>query len=1854
MQQLATTIREQVDLLVDQYDARLRTRPGYSSLPEALRRDLERQFLNTIVECLEKGDSTILVDYARQRAAQWQALGLNLAWFQQALIIPEELLIPLVHSVAASNFVWQALNRSQSVIWQMMAEHAQHTEDRFRSIVETSHSGVLITDDTFHLTYVNDELLQISGYTREELLNLDFRQLLDEESRQLLVEHYIRRQRGEEAPTRYEVAFLRKDGTKRHLEMSAVSLKDASGKSYTVAQVLDVTEQKQAEAALAQERNLLRTLIDTLPDQVFVKDQQGRILLYNQADARAMRVDSIEAALGKTVYDLYPRELAETYHADDMAVIRSDQPLYDREEPALDEAGQERWVLTTKVPLKDQAGQRVGLVGIARDITRRKQAEMALRENEEKLRAIYEGSNDAVMLLNEQGFFDCNTQTLKLFGVDSKDVFVRLHPSDLSPALQPDGQDSLAASQQRIQTAYQQGYNRFDWVHRRLNGEDFPAEVLLSAFEYGGKRVLQATVRDITERKHAEEALAQSVEKQQKLTQRLRAAMEATDELMRLTDLDTLYRRAVELAREKLGVERCGLLLVDPTGQYVLGTYGTDEQGQTTDEHALRDPIATHQNVFNVQEGFGIVQEAAQRHWKDNEFHAVGTGWVGSTAIRGEAGPLGILYNDAAISKTPPDQDLQGTLAVYCSMLSNIIENKRLEQQVRDALQKEHNASERLRTVINIGYELIRTPDLDTLYRETVELAHARLGVERCGLYILDDTGDYLVGMYGTDDQGNTIDQRSPANRLPTAQGMERDLLFSPQKRLWTTLHKERTLWREGQLIELEPGWNVATVLQGPSGPRGILYNDAAISNAPYDETLQETIALYCTTVGNIIENKRLEQNIRESLLRRSIQVQTSIEVAQYVAAAPELGELFHRVVTLIKERFNYYHVQLFRYEPTEDTVKLITGYGKIGQKMLAAGHKLALGQGVVGTAAATGQAILAADVTRDLDWRPNPHLPATQGELAVPIKMGGGDAESQLNALKYFVQGNLDGMMITAIDPEAVAHITHASLQQGKPVVSVSTDLGEDNQTALVFSVEHELGYLLGVQAGNWAKQHVPDDQNVKLGMLNYRTLPQVLQRERGIIDGIQSVIGERVTIVVSGSATEAKEAAYLAQGWLRDHPELNMIVAINDATALGAYQAAQIMGRHDPDEFFIGGIDAVPEALAAIQQGGVYQATVNQPPEIMGLMAVRLLVAAIKGLPVKPVYTLYCLAVNRSNVAQFSGPSRKEMLFANQDIIPAELFSGLEVGGLRLGLSVLTLANPFFAALVKSAHEEAQRLGVQLVVNDPSHILGVLDIQSDQVNTLTDEDRLLLEGLCGQIASAMESTRLLERTETLYNISSRLNAAQTYDDVLTTLRLHTVLQQADLNISINLFDRPWIGDDIPEWSIALCRWSALPVSAVSSRYPLRAFSAASLLLHSDEPSIISDVQRDSRLDDATRELYGKRFGAGSTIFAPLVAAGQWIGYVNGIFQQPRTFSEEETRLLLAAVGQASTVIESLRRLDELTTSESQLSEALRASRLANWEYDIAADTFTFNDRFYALLRTTAEREGGYTMSAAQYAQRFVHPDDAALVGHEVQLAIETADPKFTRQIDHRIFYADGEMGYFNVRFRIEKDAQGRTIKTYGANQDITERKRAEAEREQLLATQQRRAVQLQTASEVSRAASSILNAEELLPQAAELIRARFGFYYVGIFLADETKHWAILQAGTGSAGQQMLANKHRLEIGGNSMIGQCLVTQQARIALDVGEEAVHFDNPLLPLTHSEMALPLISRGHIIGAMTIQSDQPAAFTADDIAVLQSMADQIAVALANATSYAEAQAAARQAHALYVASQQVGRLEVGL
>ncbi len=163
-------------------------------------------------------------------------------------------------------------------------------------------------------------------------------------------------------------------------------------------QVQDITNRKQTEEELRKERLLLRTVIDNIPDSIYCKDTSLRKTLSNKSDLRYMGVNSESEILGKTDFDLYSKEHAEKSFAVDQTVINSGKSILNTEELLLDENGQKQWLLTSKLPMKDEKGEIIGIVGIGRNITERRRNEEALSESERRYRTVLEQSIEAIYL----------------------------------------------------------------------------------------------------------------------------------------------------------------------------------------------------------------------------------------------------------------------------------------------------------------------------------------------------------------------------------------------------------------------------------------------------------------------------------------------------------------------------------------------------------------------------------------------------------------------------------------------------------------------------------------------------------------------------------------------------------------------------------------------------------------------------------------------------------------------------------------------------------------------------------------------------------------------------------------------------------------------------------------------------------------------------------------------------------------------------------------------------------------------------------------------------------------------------------------------------------------------------------------------------------------------------------------------------------------------------------------------------------------------------------------------------------------------------------------------------------------
>jgi diguanylate cyclase (GGDEF)-like protein/PAS domain S-box-containing protein len=310
------------------------------------------------------------------------------------------------------------------------------SEERFRLVTYATNDAVWDWDLSADQIWWNQNIRRLFGYSTEQVRSDVewWESRLHPDDRQKVMASLQSTLEGGQEFWSKEFRFRRADGTYAHVFDRGYVTHDEHGKPVRIlGAMMDITEWRAAEKAMEADRNLLRMVIDLLPDYIYVKDPQGRVVLDNIADARELGAASPEEIIGKTVYDYFPPELAEKYFADDQAVIKTGQKILAREEPRVDAAGNQTWLLTTKVPLLDDQGKITGLVGIGHDITSIKKAEQELQEANRKQTdwiVELERRTRETGLLNEMSDL---LQTCQTFGEAYKvigDLTWRLFPQD--------------------------------------------------------------------------------------------------------------------------------------------------------------------------------------------------------------------------------------------------------------------------------------------------------------------------------------------------------------------------------------------------------------------------------------------------------------------------------------------------------------------------------------------------------------------------------------------------------------------------------------------------------------------------------------------------------------------------------------------------------------------------------------------------------------------------------------------------------------------------------------------------------------------------------------------------------------------------------------------------------------------------------------------------------------------------------------------------------------------------------------------------------------------------------------------------------------------------------------------------------------------------------------------------------------------------------------------------------------------------------------------------------------------------------------------------------------------------------
>jgi PAS domain S-box-containing protein len=406
---------------------------------------------------------------------------------------------------------------SQDVSERKRAEAAlRASEERFRCAFEFAPIGVALTATDGRWLQVNRSLCELTGYAEPELLATDFQSLTHPDDLGADLAHVRHLLAGTVTRYQTEKRYVHKRGHVVHVSLSVSLVRDEGGRPvHFIAHIGDITKRKETERALAANEALLRQFITHSPVAIAMFDRDMRYL--QTSDRWVHDYDlSGRTLIGASHYDVFP-DIPEHWRAVHRRVLAG---AVERcaEDRLQHENGSPEWLEWECRPWLDAGGAVGGVIIFTQVITQRKRAEEALRASEERFRVLFEHSSDAHLIFDEAGgILDCNNAAVALLRCDSRAELLALHPAAFSPEVQPDGRRSLEKCVEMDATARRNGHHRFDWLHRRRDGEVFPCEVTLTPVGLHGRSVLLAVWHDLTERKRAEDRVRASLREKEVL-----------------------------------------------------------------------------------------------------------------------------------------------------------------------------------------------------------------------------------------------------------------------------------------------------------------------------------------------------------------------------------------------------------------------------------------------------------------------------------------------------------------------------------------------------------------------------------------------------------------------------------------------------------------------------------------------------------------------------------------------------------------------------------------------------------------------------------------------------------------------------------------------------------------------------------------------------------------------------------------------------------------------------------------------------------------------------------------------------------------------------------------------------------------------------------------------------------------------------------------------------------------------------------------------------------------------------------------------------------------------------------------
>lgn len=492
----------------------------------------------------------------------------------------------------------------------------------------------------------------------------------------------------------------------------------------------NITARQLAEEALRESEDKYRCIVETADEGIWMIDTEGKTTFVNQKMANM---------LGCTSEEMIGQPLFAFMDAEGIAIAQSS--LKRRREGIREQLdfkfrrrdGSDLWAMVSTNSLADKQGRYVGALAMVADITDRKQTEAALQQSEAKFRSLYELTSLPVFMLCDNAITDANTATLKLFGCTTPQELYGQNPGTLSPPFQPNGRDSLSLAHEMIAIAFERGKHRFDWVHQRLDGTDFPAEVVLTVIEVGNEKIIQVVIQDLTDRKLAEETLVRSEQALRQQAQRELLLNQIANQIRTSLDLDTIVATAVEEIRNLMHLDWCIFTWYRPNTNppvwevtyeaknadlpSMLGTYPVEDKSSLAVRQILRREILRIDDVSTFED------VELREVFQASNFNS-----VLSLPIHTAAGDIGVITCYQAISMRNWSESEVELMQAVVAQIAIAIDHAELYTQTRQAARlaqaQTQQLEETLRELQRTQTQLIQSEKMSSLGQLVAGVAH--------------------------------------------------------------------------------------------------------------------------------------------------------------------------------------------------------------------------------------------------------------------------------------------------------------------------------------------------------------------------------------------------------------------------------------------------------------------------------------------------------------------------------------------------------------------------------------------------------------------------------------------------------------------------------------------------------------------------------------------------------------------------------------------------------------------------------------------------------------------------------------------------------------------------------------------------------------------------------------------------------------------------------------------------------------------------------------------------------------------------------------------------------------------------